>query len=297
MAVETFLGRPTHLFLAWTRWRSSGGDILMSRSMDGGATFSRPTRLASGNRDNVGAEPVVGRGGRVYVIWATFSEVPNSRAALTTLSIRRSDDDGAHFGRPHVISTFLSVPRMSQPDSLRNITFPSVVAGPGQTIHVAWAQTSKILGTGRVSADIMIDRSIDGGETWQGPKRVNDTGTGDRFMPALTRLGGGTLGIAFYDRRAGSTWLRVYAASIADGGGFRVSRNVRIDRGISPVSDITYLPPGSTCFTPGRFFGDYIGTARGPAGSMDVVWADTALQVTGETDIWFNTVGLPKPVN
>lgn len=109
-------------------------------------------------------------------------------------------------------------------------------------------------------------------------------------MPALSVLADRSVGVAFYDRRDGAGLLDVYAARVRFGDAAQVSHNVRVTAGVSRVSDIQYLPPGSTCFLPGRFFGDYIGAAGDSSGSLCVVWADTQLHIAGESDIWFARV-------
>jgi hypothetical protein len=121
---------------------------------------------------------------------------------------------------------------------------------------------------------------------------VNDAAGGDRFMPALTVLKDGSVGVAFYDRRRGRGRLDVYAARVAWSHGPHVSTNVRLNTGPSYTHYIYYLAPTSTCFSPGRFFGDYIAVASA-GGGMCVVWADTQLQAQNETDIWYRAVTLP----
>jgi hypothetical protein len=141
-----------------------------------------------------------------------------------------------------------------------------------------------------MTSDIMLARSHDGGLHWSAPVRVNDVRSGDRFMPAIASLAGGGVGVAFYDRRRSPDLLDVYAARVHFSGHVLVSPNVRVTGGNAPVGDIQYLPPGSTCFLPGRFFGDYIGAAGDRSGGLCVVWADTQLHIPNETDIWFARV-------
>lgn len=296
MAVETISGHPSHLFFSWTRWHESNGssDIWISRSLDGGATFRPPLMLFHSSLDNFGSVPVVGPHHRVYVFWAVFPEEASSAVSRTRIMMRMSADDGAHFQAARQVgSSFGSVPRMVQPGSLRNLTMPAVTLGRDGTLYVAWAAVRHALGGGAVESDIQIARSTDGGTSWTRPARVNDSRRGDRFMPAMTAWPNGELGLAFYDRRNGSGSLDVYAARVGYRGRFQISRNVRVNRGPSPVSDIYYLRPGSTCFSPGRFFGDYIGVAPAPHHALAVAWADTQLQIANETDLWFARVPLP----
>jgi hypothetical protein len=114
-------------------------------------------------------------------------------------------------------------------------------------------------------------------------------------MPALTAWRDGSLGIVFYDRRRDWQGLDVYAARVWPDRGMTVSPNVRLNVRRSSISRITYIRPGSTCFAPGRFFGDYIGVAAAPHGNLCAVWADSQLGVYNETEIWFARVRPRKP--
>jgi hypothetical protein len=112
-------------------------------------------------------------------------------------------------------------------------------------------------------------------------------------MPAISAFPDGSIGAVFYDRRSGPAALQVYAVHATFRGGFRSTRNVKVNGGSPQVSDIYYLAPGSTCFAPGRFFGDYIGGQ--PCGSAELcsVWADTQRRIHNQTDVWFARVPLP----
>ncbi|HZU12702.1 MAG TPA: sialidase family protein [Chloroflexota bacterium] len=285
MTVESVPGRPSHIFVSWTRWHNSSSDIWVARSTNGGATFSRPRMLYSTSLDNFGSVPVVGLHGRIYVFWSTYPEAGLSAPRPTRIMMRVSSDDGAHFSPARRVASFTSIPVMEQPGSMRTLPTATAAATAGGAVYLAWTQAGARDGSG-YDANIELTRSADGGSTWSRHIRVNDATRGDRFMPALTALGADTVGLAFYDRRAGTGNLGVYATEVAFDGRFHVAPNRRVGRGSSPISDITYIAPGSTCFSPGRFFGDYIGVAAA-AGDLCVVWADTQLHRANETDIWF----------
>lgn len=286
LAVESLPGRPSHLFAVWTRWHSHSSAIWLSRSLNGGATFSRPTMLHSSRLDNYGAVPVVGPGGHIYVFWSLFPDTGSGRVVRTRVVMRASADDGSSFLPMRTVSTFPAVPRITQPGSLRNLTMPAATADRHGHVFVAWSQATNRTGSG-VDADIKIVRSTDQGRTWSHSTRVNDVRAGDRFMPAVAPFSDGSVGIAFYDRRRTLAGLDVYGALISYRGGAHVARNVRLNQRSSPISDIFYIRPGSTCFSPGRFFGDYIGVAASPHHTLSAVWADTQLHIYNETDLWF----------
>src|SRR5205085_7294384 len=138
----------------------------------------------------------------------------------------------------------------------------------------AWPNVTQSHPDRSVDVDIELTRSTDGGVTWLDPRSVNDVRRWDRFFPSISVLGNGTIGIAFYDRRFDSSQLSVYAARASFQGGFHVSPSVRINAGPSPISSIYYVKP-TTCYSPGRFFGDYLGTSAGRGNTFCIVWADT----------------------
>jgi hypothetical protein len=294
MAVESVPGAHAHLFVVWTRWHNSGSDIWFARSLDGGQTFSRPIMLYTSRLDNFGPTPVVGPNHRVYIFWSEFPETALSSAPPTRILMRVSSDDGSAFGATRTpVRTFTSIPRMTEPGSLRNLTMPAAGVAKDGTVYLAWAPATHNFGKGEVNADIDLSRSTNGGQTWSRAIHVNTVRRGDRFMPALSVLSNNSVGLAFYDRRQGPWQLNVYAARVTFRNGAHVDTNLRITTSSSPVGDIYYIAPGSTCFSPGRFFGDYIGTAACGASQLCVSWTDTQLRVYQETDIWFARLALP----
>lgn len=295
MAVASEHKAHAHIFLVWTRWHSKvGSDIWFSRSTDGGATFSGPRMLYTSNLDNFGPEVVAGRQGRVYVFWSSFSEIPSQNVGRARILMAASTNDGTNFQVERTIAgPFFHLPSMVQPGSLRILTAPGVVLDSHGAIYLTWASVWRFLGKGRANSDIVLSRSFDGGHSWSKPVRINDARYGDRFMPAPAVLDDGSIGVAYYDRREGPQDLGLYAARISFRHGIQLSANVRVTAGRADVSDIYYLAPGSTCFSPGRFFGDYIGVAACPRHTLCVVWADSQRHVRDTTDIWFARVLAP----
>jgi hypothetical protein len=289
MAVQSVPGRKSHVFVAWTR---QGNTVYFARSLDGGFTFSQPVVLYSSKASNYSAVPVVGPHGHIYVVWTEFLGDTLAAPGLAKLRVATSLDDGGQFRSiPHTVATIHTIPLMLEPGSLRTLTAPTVAAGPGGTLYVAWPESGIQHPNGAVDVDIKLSRSRDEGATWSAPVAVNDSHVGDRFMPAMSILPDGSLGIAFYDRRDGPDTLDVYAAHVLFHHGLRQTPNLRVNQGPSNVADLHYIKPGG-CYSPGRFFGDYLSVSAGGGSTLCVTWADTQLHVPEQTDLWFARVTL-----
>jgi hypothetical protein len=294
LGIESFPGRKAHVFVTWTRFFANKSEVMVARSIDGGRSFSRAHGLYTSTRDNSGSLPLAAPHGRMYVVWASVADNGLSKTNPARVLMRTSLDDGVNFGPVHSAGPrFTSIPRMAEPESLRNLTLPAAAVSTSGALYVAWSQVKHDYGGGSVSADIVLTRSTNGGRSWASPRRINDSRTRDRFMPSLSVYPDGTVGVAYYDRRAGPFDLGLYAARVRWRSRATVPRNTRINAGASPVSRILYIPPGSTCLSPGRFFGDYLGTAAGKNGRLYIVWADSRRGVDRQTDVWFAAARLP----
>jgi hypothetical protein len=294
LGIENTTAGHTHVFISWTRFHDNMSDIWHARSLNNGRTFGPATMLYSSKTDNFGSLPVVGAGGREYVFWSSFPDKPLSSTSPARILMRASTDEGQHFTPTRsVVGTFWTIPQMMEPGSLRSLTAPSVTTDAKGSLYLIWAAATHDHGHGVVDVDILLSRSTDGGAHWSKGVHVNSTRHGDRFMPSISALPNGSLGIAFYDRRTGPNNLDVYAVHVTYAPGFHRSANVRVNRGSSPVSDLHYIAPGSTCLASGRFFGDYIGTAAAPDNSLCVSWTDTQFHVYQETDLWLARVYFP----
>lgn len=295
MVVESVPGHLSHIFVAWTRF-ANRQQIVLSRSTDGGVSFSPPQVLSELPLSENGPFPVVGPKGHVYVFWSALDEPSNNTlTGQGQIFMSSSSNDGASFGTARSIAgPFTSVPRMVDPERLRSITYPSAAVGRGGRLYVTWAEVSRELSHALVTSDIMLSSSGDRGKSWTKPMPVNDVRTADRFLPSVTVLSDGSVGLAFYDRRNSSEQLDVYAARASFRGGFHVSRNVQVNDSPTRVTDIYEAKPAqSACYSPGRFFGDYLGLAAGRGHAMFVTWGAAQLHVYGQTEVWFASVALP----
>ena len=240
-----------NLYVAWTRFDVYGSadpadstQILFSRSVDGGETFSVPIRISDSGGDAVdsddtveGAVPAVGPNGEVYVAWA------GPRGIL----FDRSDDGGWTFGRDRVISDNpggwdIPAPGMARHNGMP-VTGADLSQGPDQgAVYVNWIDTRN------GDPDVFAMASRDGGVSWEPPVRVNDDALGNGKAQLFTWMSvdpvDGSVNVVFLDRRntEGPT-QDVTVARSTDGG--RTFRNFRVEQESFTCSESV-------------FFGDYL---------------------------------------
>ncbi len=226
---------PRRLYMTWLQpstvglFLFSGSDnrIVVTRSEDGGNSWSEPVRASSATRQRVLApSPAVGPDGALYVLYLDAGG-------------DRLDYEGAHEGfggRPYDGRFSLVLARSTDrgatwTESLvddritptrRFLAFlpptPSLaIDRRGGRIYVAFEDGR------RSPSDVHLWSLARGASTWTGPTRVNDTPTDDRtsqYLPQLDVAPDGRLDVAYYDRRGDPRNLRndVSLQSSADGG-------------------------------------------------------------------------------
>lgn len=177
--IATLPGDPGKVFVLWQEIIFSGGthggDILFARSSDGGASFSIPLNLSDSaggdgkgriDRDtwsNGSLDLAVLAGGIVLAAWTEYHGA---------LWLARSTDGGASF----------SMPRRLAGDDARPARGPSLAAGPGKTVYLAWT-----VGEDK-DADIRAAQSDDGGATFGKPHLIGP-GPGYADAPRLVADG------------------------------------------------------------------------------------------------------------
>jgi len=249
-----------NVYVTWTHFYTGGYPIQLSRSTDGGATFSTPIDISDGSQYNQGSCPAVGPNGEVYVAWYNYSDI---------IEITKSTDGGVTFGSDVTVAHMVRLPSPLPPTQFRVNSFPSLdvdqSGGPyNGYLYIAWADYA----TG--DADILFCRSTDGGATWSSPTRINDDDLyngKDQFFPWLSVDNEGNLDVMFYDRRncPGNHDIDVYWTRSTDGGVTFSPNELVTTEMFDP--DIGFS---------GTFIGDYNGITNW-GGSAFPLWTDTRL--------------------
>jgi len=239
------------IYITWTQFDTYGSSssscktkIMFSKSMDGGDTWSDALQISiiDGNcideDDTVeGAVPALGPNGEIFVAWAG----PNG------IVFNRSLDDGDTWLTEEI--EIDSMPggwdyNISGIDRANGfpITKCDLSGGPNHgTIYVNWSDQRN----GANDTDVWLTKSVDSGNTWSTPVRVNDDPAGKQQFFTWMDIDqtNGNLFCVFYDRRNYSdTNTDVYLAYSTDGGTTFVNQQ---------ISESSFVPNS------GVFFGDY----------------------------------------
>lgn len=272
------------VYVTWTQFddyhsshTEDSSTIYFSKSTNGGSTWSPATLLTVMAGDCLdsdstieGAMPAVGVNGEVYVTWAFDEKIYFNKSLnggdtwSANEKIIADQPDGWEY---HING-------LNRCNGLPVIAC-DVSTGPYRgTVYINWTDKRN----GPQDADVYIAKSVDGGDTWSQPLRVNDDLHGkDNFMSWMTiDQSNGDIYIVFYDRRnyaIDST--DVYLARSTDGGNTFV--NYRI-------SESAFVP------FPGTFNGDY-NNISAVNGCVRPVWAR---QDNGNTSVLTALINFPQ---
>jgi hypothetical protein len=251
----------------YTEWDDHGaGNVLkMSRSSDGGQTWSAP---ATNNSGVIGGQPVVRPDGTVVV--------PTANANETAIGAFNSTNGGSSWS---AITTIATIRHHTVAGSLREGPLPSAEIDGSGTVYVAWADC-RFRRSCRAN-DIVLSNSLNAtGTSWSAVARVpiDATGSGiDHFIPGLavnkaTSGAGAQLGLTYYFYPSGSTQLAVGFISSANAG----------SSWSAPQTLASGMPSTWVATTSqGRMVGDYISTSYGSDNLAHGVFATASAPTAG----------------
>jgi hypothetical protein len=281
------------VYVTWLQGGSAGflsllgppSPIVVSRSTDGGRTFSHPIQVSDPSRALVGAAtPVIDSRGRLVVLYEDFKSDERDFQNLPgppwdhpfALVVTRPVGSGA-FARGVQLEDGVLPDRRFL---VYTPEFPSIAAGPGNTLYVAWSDARNR------DEDVFLRRSVDGGITWSAATRVNNNPKGDgtsQYLPQVAVAPDGRVDVLFLDRRRDRKHNHLMDATLAtsDDGG-RSFQNTRLSS---------------------RSFDSQVGSSAGPLLPIDfgsrlalastngqslAAWTDTRLGslATGRQDIF-----------
>ena len=235
------------LYAAWEDLRDGQWNVYLSKSTDGGATWStnRPVRPTDSAVARRAPDIVAAGGGKVYVAW----EESAGGTADTDIMFTGSADGGNSWAEPvqAVYDISSSYQRM-----------PALALDAGGTLYIAWEEQKG--GNG----DIYVTRSTNGGTSWAYGVRVNDDSTTlDQTLPTLVAGSAGHLYLAWSDRRNGNDDI-YFAASTNSGQSWGTNVKVNADGGSTVQTEPSL--------------------ARDGLGNLHLAWRDGR---NGDADIYY----------
>jgi len=283
-------GSKGEVYFAFVALNPANGAVAISRSNDGGLTWSSQA-WATSFASAADKPAIIANAGSLQLFY-------QNNALLTSVS----RDGGASFGSPVVIdangrnaapvvangavNVFYSTPDsvkvaypmgmglgyssqtvanvtplQSRPTHYRASVYPAAGADSKGNMYVAWAD-GRNTGHGN---DILFSRSVNG--SWSAPVSLNtDAGSADQLMPALAVGSDGAVTISWLDNRNDSANYNydVYMTSTKDGVNFSANQRV------TNVSS----NPDNDQRTNGTMIGDYFAMGAGN-GVVYSVWTDT----------------------
>ncbi len=225
-----------------------------------------------------GPQPAVLSDGTVVVTYLDTT-LDGVQEGLYTVMVAFSRDAGQTFEDPVQAGVMREIHFRPRNSTFRwwGAAFPQIAVGPNDEIYIL--TTAEPADKPTDDGDIYLLRSLDIGQTWDPPQRINRDGT-DRiqFFPSIDVGDDGTIHAMWADMRDDPAEVRyhIYYTRSTDAGatwGF-VDDQLGIN---TPDTRVTDFPSNSLRgFPGGRFLGDYFSIA---AGEEDVylVWADTRL--------------------
>jgi len=276
----------------------------ISRSDDGGLTFSEPLILELNNLENGPQDAAVLPDGGLAILFVDWSPRNRYERAVTFVRSQRSwtivsDDGGRTFSAPKVVAEH------SASTSASTIAVDPSPARLGRWyVLITASLTQRPTPSGDVwvfedgiPADVYLMYSDDRGESWSAPTRVNDNQRQAKHEEPMVSVNDqGVVGVAWYDRRHASAadCYDVYFSASMDGGeSFLPNIRVSTTTSCQKVSGNVISDPNGQRDIAERWQtgGDYSGIAAAADGRFHVVWADSR---TGLYQLWTRSVRVSR---
>jgi len=242
-------------YVTWTLFKGRSSAIVISKTTDGGVTWSAPNRVSDVFTNDQGSTVVVSKTGTVHVTFETF------HGSTDAVAFAVSTDGGATF-TTRLIAPISDIPSPLPGATFRDDSFPAL-ALDGSTLHVAWSNWN---GT---DADVVYMRSTNGGASWSSPVTIGG-GPGDQFFPWIA-ASNGVAYASWMNRASGGDDTYTIAGVASTNGGASWSAPVTLS------TEASNVPAGNEFGFPNcgfSFIGDYTGITVDSSGVGHSLWTD-----------------------
>jgi len=218
--------------------------ILFSKSTDFGETWSKPVKINQLDGDCLdsddtteGAVPVFDKKGNIYVAWAYHNKIwfdKSTDGGKTWLA-----KDIVVAGQPG--GWDYDIPGVFRANGMPVLDIDNSNSPYAGTLYINWSDQRN----GKDNTDIFISKSLDGGQTWSVPKKVNhETGKSHQYLTWMR-----------VDPTTGYIYIVYFDRNGLSGNQTKVSLSYSTDGGNS----FTQIPVTDTPFIPKKFVftGDY----------------------------------------
>jgi hypothetical protein len=240
-------------YVTWTLFKNRSSAIVISKTTDGGLTWSVPTRVSDLLTTDEGSTVVVGNDGTVYVTFEAFAGSGDAVAFAVS-------HNGGRTFTTKVIAPISDIPSPLPGATFRDNSYPAL-AVDGSTLHVVWSNWNGS------NADVVYMRSTNDGSTWSAPVTIGG-GPGDQFFPAIAARNG-TVYASWFNRASGDTYT--IAGTASANGGASWSAPVTLSTASSDVQAGNEFSFPNCAF---NFIGDYSGITIDSSGVGHPLWTD-----------------------
>jgi hypothetical protein len=282
------------IYVTWTRFGPTGSPIVVSKSVDGGSSWSSFTSVTPAFTPggitpyDQGSFPLVGSDGAVYVAYegAVCQDLTcSSSGDHDAIIVAKSTDGGATFANREVAVNYdfptnedVGRPALSG-ENFRVNSYPSLTLDPtNNRLYVAWAddRNGSYDSSGqslKTNGDVFVATSGNGVQ-WQAPIRLGSAQ--DEVFPAVAAYNG-RVAVSYYTRAYDPTGIGLdVAMSSATGiGNLKKAPTARLTTQTSNPQ-IQFVGVGATSgnVLQGVFIGDYTAVAMGSDLVAHPVWTD-----------------------
>ena len=281
-------------YVSWTRFDSSASPIVVSKSVDGGATWSprtsvTPTFTPGGVTPfDQGSFPLVGSDGAVYIAYegAVCQSLACDQATdHDAVVVAKSTNGGATFSSREVSADYdfpfnrdLQTPALTG-ENFRINSYPSLaIDRTNNRLYVAWAddRNGSYDSSGqsiRTNGDVFVATSGNGVQ-WQAPVALGSAA--DEVFPAVAAYNG-RVAVSTYTRsyNPNGVGLDVVMNGATGIGNLKKSPTTRVTTATSnPQVQFVTIGAVSGQELQGAFIGDYTSIAMGSDLVAHPVWTD-----------------------